>query len=691
MAWAGAAGITVHDAASGSLLNRFQGSNPTFALSPDGKWLAREEDSDLVLLPVAAGGARVVLGRHGGTHALAFSPSAAGPVLAAAFADHTTVLWDVAKREQVGTLRGHREKVFDVAFSPDGEWVATGGLDYTTRIWETRTGQNLVTLPGLSSPTFGVKWSPAGNYLAVNLHNAREVALYQITGRRRVQQWLIGHGVELCCVAAHPRLQRLTTSGYRELNSWDLSVAHPSPVVMGTNPGAATALTYSPDGSRLAVAGGKIVIRDANTGRVQGELSGPSPWVYGLAFDPAGGRIASGDLGGNVILWDLATRQPVKEFSTGSTVYSIVFLDSRRLVTHGKGAILLFDLESGKPERNVDLAGGRIRKLVADGARTRLVVGFESGAIGSLSLPDLTPGPRLESAHDGSVACLALSPDGTLLASGSDHQVVLRDAKSFEALLRLPLWDGTLRDVTFDATGRRLVVVGTGDEVDLWDLAALRDGLAEVGRTREAVPHLAALSAANPKDTVLALKVATLQAWFGQEKELAGTRQRILAFARGTSDAATAERAARACSILPSADRAELEAALTLAGAGVKARKSERTLLALGMAEYRSGNYAAADAALLAAAEAGKNTDWVTGISAFYRAMCLFRLGKPDEARKVATAAAAKMKPLPRDEQNPLADDANRNDLIVWLAYKEAKGLIQFDTAPRAKAANEKK
>jgi hypothetical protein len=199
---------------------------------------------------------------------------------------------------------------------------------------------------------------------------------------------------------------------------------------------------------------------------------------------------------------------------------------------------------------------------------------------------------------------------------------------------------------------------------------------------REAVPHLAALSSANPKDTVLSLKVATLQAWFGQGKEYAATRQRILAFARGTSDADTAERAARACSILPSAEKAELEEVLTVARAGVKVRKSERTLLALGMAEYRSGHHADADAALLAAAEAARNADWVVGISAFYRAMSLFRQGKPDEARKLATEAAAKMKPLPKDEQNPLADDANRNDLIVWLAYKEAKALIRFDVAP---------
>jgi hypothetical protein len=100
------------------------------------------------------------------------------------------------------------------------------------------------------------------------------------------------------------------------------------------------------------------------------------------------------------------------------------------------------------------------------------------------------------------------------------------------------------------------------------------------------------------------------------------------------------------------------------------------------MAEYRSGNDAAALEALLAAEKAGPNNAIAKGIAAFYRAMSLFRQGKPDEARKVAIAAAARMKPLPNDEQNPLANGAYYDDLILWLAYKEAKAMIQFDAAP---------
>jgi hypothetical protein len=215
------------------------------------------------------------------------------------------------------------------------------------------------------------------------------------------------------------------------------------------------------------------------------------------------------------------------------------------------------------------------------------------------------------------------------------------------------------------------------------------------GHTREAVPHLATLSSANPKDTLLSLKVAALQAWFGQDREFAATRQRILAFAKDTTEVATAERAAKACSILPSPDEAEVEAALALGRTAVKVGKGTEEwdwcLQALGMAEYRRGNYASAEEGLLAAEKAGANNRYVTGTSPFYRAMSLFRQGNQEEARKLAIAAAAKMKPLPKDENNPLAGDADHDDLILWLAYREAKAMIKFEAAPPPKAEYDEK
>lgn len=97
------------------------------------------------------------------------------------------------------------------------------------------------------------------------------------------------------------------------------------------------------------------------------------------------------------------------------------------------------------------------------------------------------------------------------------------------------------------------------------------------------------------------------------------------------------------------------------------------------MAEYRSGHDPQADAALLKASKQRAGKPHVTGTAAFYRAMTLFRQGQAAEARKLAAEAVATLKPLP-DENTPLPADAD--DVILWLAYKEAKALIGFEATP---------
>ncbi len=182
-------------------------------------------------------------------------------------------------------------------------------------------------------------------------------------------------------------------------------------------------------------------------------------------------------------------------------------------------------------------------------------------------------------------------------------------------------------------------------------------------------------------DTMLFEKLAVLQAWVGQDKELAVTCQRGLKLAEGATIPQTADRIAKACCLRPTNDKAQREASLALARRAVELGKNSPVLpyfkMALGMAEYRNGNFAAADEALVFAVDKGPVD--VSPTAAFYRAMSLFRQGKKAEAGQLATKAAAKMKPLPADEKKPFAGNADVGDLIMWMAYKEARALIQFD------------
>ncbi len=185
------------------------------------------------------------------------------------------------------------------------------------------------------------------------------------------------------------------------------------------------------------------------------------------------------------------------------------------------------------------------------------------------------------------------------------------------------------------------------------------------------------------------LWVAALQAWFGHDKERSSTREKFLSLAKDTEDPLLADRAAKCCS-LRQADPERCEAALILARRAVERGKGSRWLvyfkMDLGMAEYRSGHFAEADTALTAAMDDPDTNSTVSSTSAFYRAMGLFRQGKTDLARKLATEAAAKMKPPLVDEQKPRLAGADVNDLIMWLAYKEAKAMIQFGATPAGAA-----
>ncbi|KAM7514392.1 hypothetical protein LguiA_003975 [Lonicera macranthoides] len=91
-------------------------------------------------------------------------------VLASASFDSTIKLWDVETGNLLYSLSGHRDPVYSVAFSPNGEYLASGSLDKCLHIWSVKEAKIVKTYTG-SGGIFEVCWNKEGEKIAACFAN----------------------------------------------------------------------------------------------------------------------------------------------------------------------------------------------------------------------------------------------------------------------------------------------------------------------------------------------------------------------------------------------------------------------------------------------------------------------------------------------------------------------------------------
>jgi WD40 repeat protein len=103
-------------------------------------------------------------GHTGAIRSIAFSLD--GDLMASASADQTVRVWKVATGACQAILRGHTREVSAAVFHPDGTRIASAGRDQTIRLWEVATGEQVARLLGHTNYVGSLAFSPDGKTLA---------------------------------------------------------------------------------------------------------------------------------------------------------------------------------------------------------------------------------------------------------------------------------------------------------------------------------------------------------------------------------------------------------------------------------------------------------------------------------------------------------------------------------------------
>ncbi|MGK7925958.1 MAG: CHAT domain-containing protein [Spirulina sp.] len=287
---------------------------------------------------------------------VAFSPD--GQFLASASDDHTLRLWK-KNGKLLKVLKGHRDRVRGVAWSPDGNLLASASYDGNVRLWQ-RDGIPKATLQGHADKVTGVAFHPDGQRLA-SVGSDGTIAIWSRDGQlKRIFQ---GHQSWLHDLAFHPDGKILASAGSdRLIKLWNLKGK-----LLDTfsNRGSAIAcLEFSPDGRLLASASkdGRVQLWHRD-GTIAKTWEAHQAKIWGISFSPDGQTLATTSTDRTVKLWNL--QGELLDFFAGhnASIYSVSFnRDGRTLASASADTTIklwhpvrrsLVALEHSAPVKNV--------------------------------------------------------------------------------------------------------------------------------------------------------------------------------------------------------------------------------------------------------------------------------------------------------------------------------------------------
>ncbi|MFN4261875.1 MAG: c-type cytochrome domain-containing protein [Gemmataceae bacterium] len=279
------------------------------AFSPDGKLLAAGSYGQVTIWDLAtATPVKVLTNVLGAVNDLCFSPDGRLLVVAGGqpSARGDLRLYQVSDWKLLGLLGGHTDVVSYVAFSPDGQRLASASFDKTVRIWDVASHKLEQTLSGHSDFVYATAFSPDGKWL-VSASKDRSVKKVDAASGAGLLTFS-GMNEDVLAVAVRPDGQAVVSSGYEpDISWWDPATGERTRL-QGGHRIAVHELQFSSDGKLLLSAGadGTMKLWDGASGALSRNIPVGSI-VYAAALSPDNKLAAAGGFDGLVRLYEVAS------------------------------------------------------------------------------------------------------------------------------------------------------------------------------------------------------------------------------------------------------------------------------------------------------------------------------------------------------------------------------------------------
>lgn len=225
------------------------------------------------------------------------------------------LVWEWQSEQYVMKQQGHSNEMTSVAYSPDGQFLATGGSDAKLKLWNMLNGFCFVTFTEHTSAVTGIQFSNSKKFL-VSASLDGTVRAFDIIRYRNFKTFTTPRMVQFACVALDHSGELVAAGGQDvfEIFLWSVKFGHLLEILSG-HEGPVVSLAFSPVATSTAMVSGSwdqtIKIWDClETTTIHETIDLMSDALH-VAMKPNGEEVAVATLNGNISVFNVKTAQQV--------------------------------------------------------------------------------------------------------------------------------------------------------------------------------------------------------------------------------------------------------------------------------------------------------------------------------------------------------------------------------------------